>query len=384
MQHLADMGRLSLSPSSASDSPLSSDGVPHSFDFHSFVCGTKDVALESPYDVSHRSSSSSPHAPYSGVVNLSFPSPVYARPAILADFPQSFVPSATPSPVEESSFGDEPVQEADFALASPVPGVMYDSYHRHRPEAHPSLDTSLPHSNVLPRLLTLRTARLTISALGERRMSEPVITPTPRFFVDQDDASTRVSGPYSAHADLGERRNPFSTTPTRADGSWAQPVAYEVDPDGSDHAVIASSGAPGVRGGFGHDTTAYGGTPISSGARDPAGAAAPRSLPAYSDYLQDECFEMSSPVEQPPPGALAALDVPDSDHVSQLEATSTSGEEPLYRDDLDASRTYSFVPAGSMMKKRPRRRYEEIERLYRCTFILPSERLTVRSQDLVR
>ena len=41
--------------------------------------------------------------------------------------------------------------------------------------------------------------------------------------------------------------------------------------------------------------------------------------------------------------------------------------------DQSSSKTYSFVPLpGNAVKKRPRRRYDEIERLYRCSFLFPS------------
>jgi hypothetical protein len=50
-------------------------------------------------------------------------------------------------------------------------------------------------------------------------------------------------------------------------------------------------------------------------------------------------------------------------------AQSVSGAERMQ----SPGKTYSFVPLpGNAVKKRPRRRYDEIERLYQCSFTLPS------------
>ncbi|EIN09564.1 hypothetical protein PUNSTDRAFT_66703, partial [Punctularia strigosozonata HHB-11173 SS5] len=45
-----------------------------------------------------------------------------------------------------------------------------------------------------------------------------------------------------------------------------------------------------------------------------------------------------------------------------------------------SSKTYAFVSlAGNAVKKRPRRRYDEIERLYQCSYTLPDGSVCTKS-----
>ncbi|KAG9004207.1 hypothetical protein FRB90_011041 [Tulasnella sp. 427] len=70
-----------------------------------------------------------------------------------------------------------------------------------------------------------------------------------------------------------------------------------------------------------------------------------------------------SPPQSPPPGSitLTAPNVPYTPHI-QYPISSPGSDQP-------SSRQYSFVSLpGNAMRKRPRRKFDEIERLYECNF----------------
>lgn len=78
----------------------------------------------------------------------------------------------------------------------------------------------------------------------------------------------------------------------------------------------------------------------------------------------------ASPVSVPVPGmprASPAMDYVDS--LALKQESQAAGMHPGAWQDANASKVYSFVPlSGVNSKKRPRRRFDEIERLYVCNW----------------
>ncbi|KAG6891191.1 hypothetical protein C0995_008443 [Termitomyces sp. Mi166 len=99
--------------------------------------------------------------------------------------------------------------------------------------------------------------------------------------------------------------------------------------------------------------------PISPLQPDLTGALGPREAGAqYSPTTAENLYGTS------PPGTAAST--------SSLGPLSPVAESFAQKDDNtgdSSNKTYSFVPLpGNTVKKRPRRRYDEIERLYRCSW----------------
>lgn len=116
---------------------------------------------------------------------------------------------------------------------------------------------------------------------------------------------------------------------------------------------------------------------------------APYSWPQPPNESFDVGSERPSPASIPAPGAASTSHIydptdgaypiplsPSGSQDDQLSLANSSPSEPRARRGhaKSSSKTYSFVSLpGSHAKKRPRRRYDEIERLYQCNFILPSK-----------
>ncbi|MCJ1271947.1 hypothetical protein MMC22_011852, partial [Lobaria immixta] len=112
---------------------------------------------------------------------------------------------------------------------------------------------------------------------------------------------------------------------------------------------------------------------------DPSIAASSPTYPPYSPYAQ-QGHDMSQYQGHPPPGyqhwpqqyAGHPHGLPNGPYsspgtaVSAAGAAATAGPRPG-QNPHPLSQVYSFVPIpGAQQHKRPRRRYEEIERMYKC------------------
>jgi hypothetical protein len=175
-----------------------------------------------------------------------------------------------------------------------------------------------------------------------------------------------------------------------------EPSAWSpTDPSGAERAVITRYGAGG-------DMLSPLTESLRAPATHPAYAMAGRSShpsPPLSDYRLDQSpseqrTDMQTPVGQTfeqvagqytvphgyeyptPPHPLSSAHGPHAPIVpispSSVNAPHSSALSRGHPRSPSSSKTYAFVSlAGNTVKKRPRRRYDEIERLYQCSFVLP-------------
>jgi hypothetical protein len=271
-----------------------------------------------------------------------------------------FMPSMTPSPIEAATvLGCFPPPASDYFHHHPKSGLLTSD-----DDCTAALWTSA----------TSAYSKAPLAQMDDRRRSEPLFAPMSPFLFGGIGpvTGTRLPGVMSAHPDLEEGVNPFtSSSPT--DGSWALPVAHKADTGIDDRAkslTYLGLHREGAIQSEGHAQDS-----LSSGFNRGDGGLASLHAPAR-DASYDTIQDMHrSHVALAPASATEALrraSVPTPYPYAQLASSSyasssSGGQGP------DESRIYSFVPLpGSPIKKRPRRRYDEIERLYKCSFMLPS------------
>ncbi|KAJ3906313.1 Zn finger family DNA binding protein [Lentinula edodes] len=88
----------------------------------------------------------------------------------------------------------------------------------------------------------------------------------------------------------------------------------------------------------------------------------------YSSIAEDHCS--ASPTGTSTPASLGTSRLPSQASISAGDAPGEDVDADGNRSPMDPnSKTYSFVALpGNTVKKRPRRRYDEIERLYQCSW----------------
>jgi hypothetical protein len=373
----SSMGHRPISPPLV-DSPVSDDAT-FSFIVPSIPRFTKPSALVSAQDVQQSSQASTPEGNTFGVGSPYSPSSIGSNQPrahmtshpLFAESPDggNHLPSVTPSPNEAPSLPGRSLSTSDYFLPHPyVPSPNFPCH---------DFSVSVPQEVALfSRTSALHMHRRSGSSTTDRRLSEPILALTSPFLMAIDTSATRLAGVFSAHPDLNEGPNPFkSPPPVGSDGSWALSVALGPDSDGDDQDVFTSF--PG-----GHGGRSTGAARNALAARlSNLSAGEPPHAPSYtpgrvSGFVppQDDSASTVVPASSTLSGGqphvpTSSLSYPRVPLASSAADPSLSPGEGI----PDTSRTYSFVPLpGNNVKKRPRRRYDEIERLYKCSFILPS------------
>jgi hypothetical protein len=216
------------------------------------------------------------------------------------------------------------------------------------------------------------TSALALPGLSDKQIATPLppwLVLSPLHVLSLSGCSAAPGAPAANHHNKEGSSCP-SASSRMMEGSWEPSVASKADPDDQDPSIPIS--------GEGGSRSAH-----AAGALElPCSGTGPEERSALIAYSSGRTSGLRSPQDD---RASANQPTPSSSIGSQPRASARSHPSaPLAShpgDPLssfgsgspDASRTYSFVPLpGNSVKKRPRRRYDEIERLYRCDFILPS------------
>lgn len=91
--------------------------------------------------------------------------------------------------------------------------------------------------------------------------------------------------------------------------------------------------------------------------------------PSTEQYEVPYSLPVDSPMQSLPSSSSNSTGIPASPQPAGLVAVDPPDPAPAPSGTNPGQRTYAFVSlAGSTIRKRPRRRYDEIERLYSCSF----------------
>ncbi|TCD69638.1 hypothetical protein EIP91_006863 [Steccherinum ochraceum] len=200
---------------------------------------------------------------------------------------------------------------------------------------------------------------LPMSGAGiDRRMSEPAI----RSMYQQQHPGSSGSVPSSV-ATLPQQNPTYS--PSSSSASTVVPTTPHTPPSGPSHYHSSSLA------GYGHERVGSGSS-LSSGptgwmnvkipSSDEIGVHGDLDVPFYGHRGGDSLDNLDPKAFSPTQGREE-----DTDDEDEKELEGPDGER--HSGDKKDRKTYSFVSLpGNAVKKRPRRRYDEIERLYQCNF----------------
>jgi hypothetical protein len=348
-----NVNRRSISPPFV-DSPVSDDALP------SFVFAPTPRFAKLPFSTGY------PLFPAPGSSTLgsgSSPSPSSVRSNRITctgdDSPDGYhrLPAVTPSPNEASSVPGSLATSHYFTRRSYSGSGLISPLHD-PPIASPLRATAVPY---IPAHGVPTNNRLSVSR-------HHILAPSPQFFPSRpvDALSPSGAAPFDGPSEGGV----LSTH--KMDGSWALPVALNAaDPDSDDRDPLMSiSGEDSSR--SAHPGLLRELPSLSAGERPTTFAYTPgRStvgVPPQDDPMS--AIERSS---LPSIGSRRPLDPSRPHHRAPLASSSAAISSSADEGAPEASRTYAFVPLpGNTVKKRPRRRHDEIERLYQCGYMLPS------------
>ncbi|KAF5387331.1 hypothetical protein D9757_005798 [Collybiopsis confluens] len=310
--------------------------------------GPKAVAERATFynDISHlvTTSVSSANSPTRSPTEMYDSDPPSAYPASSSSIFHHH-PVATP----QNAFPFNTVRESDanassYPSDSPSPGDVHSSVDFQQPSHLSSYNPGLFEPDPTP----------PSSILDHRRMSEPAILAIPNAYSNSSSSysmslsnssssSSRPPFPHSLHrgASIGSLRDlhlqhqhHLQYSSSRSQSAWKS----KLDSHHMSHATHANEGLDSPLSPF---QTNFAGSPnMSQGLQ-------------YSPIAEDR-----SPIS--PIGISSS-----AQHIPVDELDADGSRSPLDPN----SKTYSFVALpGNAVKKRPRRRYDEIERLYQCSW----------------
>jgi hypothetical protein len=350
------------------DSPVSDDA----FDAYPILTlprVTRPFTLELPQHATVRPRASTPddhpfgvRSPYSPSSTGSNRNRAHMTPHFFVGSPLGGnLPSVTPSPVEAASWQGIIAGTASSYFHQP-PSTPPTTYHSNVANSSPL------NMATVACISTFRSHKYSTGLVGDHCTiaSASYSVPSNTYPLEKN-AGSWVDFSARAH---NRHEAPTSLSALGPDGSWALSVALRQDSDADDQVLP---------------------TPFLGG----YGGRGPRSLQVVQPFVLTQSSDVR-PSDVPTPAPVRSRTFhPSQDHYRQRgvsDAWPTSSAQSLstsyYQAPLasgsgdpsasvdegvsDASRTYSFVPLpGNNLKKRPRRRYDEIERLYRCGFLLP-------------
>ncbi|KAJ3721124.1 Zn finger family DNA binding protein [Lentinula raphanica] len=212
--------------------------------------------------------------------------------------------------------------------------------------------------------------------LDQRRMSEPAVLATPNTYSTSSpaaDPSSRYSYPMPYNnssrpyapslqrgASIGSLRDlrlhhqqfHYDYSSSRSHNGWkTEEDSHHMAQ--STHATEVDSPLSPFQSNF---TSTVGGSPTMAQGLQ------------YSSIAEDECS--GSPTGTSTPTSLGSSRLPAQASISTGDMPGEDTDADGNRSPMDPnSKTYSFVALpGNTVKKRPRRRYDEIERLYQCSW----------------
>ncbi|KAG6866579.1 hypothetical protein C0991_002064 [Blastosporella zonata] len=338
---------------------------------------TVEDDIESPH--SPHSASDSYH--YADRSTASFDSPISPaemydstlQPGPYSATQQSFPSQPSTQPNYEFIDSDGTVRASHYLSESPSPvdlppssSYTHDTSATERRSSHTS--SYLPHDryNASPDIEPDRCSRtdkysqlsiphFTGPSLDQRRMSEPAILTAPNPYTDSPHRSNTQSSynnssfsvpRSSAYVHSLQRGASMSSLRDLRHAHLDYPHPYSSWKDDTHHRhPLDAYGEDGFDG------------PLSPLQPDFSGGLASRATGASYSPTTDNLYGAS------PPGTGTST--------SSLGPLSPTADSFAHRDDPrdSSSKTYSFVALpGNAVKKRPRRRYDEIERLYQCSW----------------
>lgn len=293
--------------------------------------------------------------------------------------PQNTYSFATVSDIRES---DEP---ASYPSDSPSPGDVHSSAdfshsytepHSQHPhissyqtdiKSHYNPPTQTPFSRESFIETASASNTLPSNLLDQRRMSEPAILAAPNAYstASGTDSSSRYSYPMAYNnssrssyapslqrgASIGSLRDLRNQHQQLHYSSSRSHTGWKTEED-SHHMVHGTHATEGLE------------SPLS-----PFQPSFPGGVPVGDSPTMAQGIQYS-PIAEDPSSNPHALSRPSAPRISTSDMAGDDGDTDGNRSPLDPnSKTYSFVALpGNTVKKRPRRRYDEIERLYQCSW----------------
>jgi hypothetical protein len=301
-------------------------------------------------------------------------SPLSSADAVAPGYDGGRLPSLSPSPVNE--------QAPHYAAISLPPPPMAQP----RSAPHNQLHFSNPFA----------TGAATLQAPGtlgyqyqpDRRLSEPALLSNSSSLVEPNSVFLGSSTRYGAGVNVRHKDFPASPAPSSSSNSGAPwtppPVIVGSDPEAHGLSAVASSRGP-PHGAHNEPTTvakAEASSPSLGHAMQSHYESQDSAVPFSTNTLGYDQAQRAPYLRSEQHGAASSVGAPHSAPQVPRSHPGTDaallpqdgGHDGLSSPEHSSSKTYSFVPLpGNAVRKRPRRRYDEIERLYRCSFISPGK-----------
>ncbi|KAG6810890.1 hypothetical protein H0H92_009920 [Tricholoma furcatifolium] len=228
------------------------------------------------------------------------------------------------------------------------PSQISASYFPHdRYDTSPDIDSDRHSRNLSSdKYSTANTSHFQVPSLDQRRMSEPAILPSPHSYSTSD--PHRI--PYSTSSLTIPRSSSYAHTLQRGASVGSLRDLRLAHLDYQSHPQLPYSSWKGHRSDVYHEDDGFDGSISPLQPDFTFGPRGPYSPSAENFYGPS------------PPGTGTS-----SSSLGPLSPLTDPFGHDMSRDPN--SKTYSFVALpGNAVKKRPRRRYDEIERLYQCSF----------------
>ncbi|KAH9884807.1 hypothetical protein C8Q73DRAFT_718938 [Cubamyces lactineus] len=195
----------------------------------------------------------------------------------------------------------------------------------------------------------------------DRRMSEPVLGAGRQTYAQPPPPAHHDTFAYSAASSATMiQPSPLSPRPSSAYSSYGSYPGHERDNSG------ASIGSAGVPEPYAHSAAPAWGSGVKHSDLDQDSALTSSPLsPLYAASAASGSDASATGLPSPPSQSRPSPSIPSAQTTTRPpQSSQTSPNTP--RSSAN-SKTYSFVSLpGNAVKKRPRRRYDEIERLYQC------------------